>query len=150
MNNCYGLMRMTLFNMDNLPIIKKQCGRYEFINYPAMIFQIVNMAQSEYDSIRARQSQVDLELCDLLHYLENDSLPAHKIAKVGSEIRKRRIERREIKATVSYLDKLIKALNGNKCKYALQELQASYVCEYNDAEYKPRILNVEQEFFAKD
>ena len=136
--------------MDSLDIITKECGRFEFINYPAMIFKVVNMAHEEYELARTRQREVDLELSDLLHYLEKSSLPAHKLAKVASEIRKRRIERREVNARVSYLDKLIRTLDGNKCKFALQELQSSYICEYNDCEYRPRILNIDRDFFGGD
>lgn len=136
--------------MDSLDIITKQCGRFEFINYPAMIFQIVEMAHQDYELAQARQRELDLELSDLLHYLERPSLPAHKIAKIGSEIRKRRVERREVNAKVSYLDKLIHTLDGNKCKFALQELQASYICKYNDCEYRPRILDIDNLYFGGD
>lgn len=134
--------------MDKLELIKKQCGKYEFIDYPAMFGYMADMARSEYENARKRQSEVDMELSDLLHYLEKDGLSAPKIAKVSSEIRKRRIERRQVSANVFYLDKLVKVLDGGKCKYALQELQADYICRYNDADYVPRVLDIDKDFFG--
>lgn len=134
--------------MDKLDVIKKKCGRFEFIDYPAMFAYMVDMAKNEYENARKRQSEVDMELSDLLHYLENDGLSASKIAKVSSEIRKRRIERRQVSANVLYLDKLVKTLDSSKCKYALQELQADYICKYTDAAYVPRVLDIDKDFFG--
>lgn len=136
--------------MESIEIIKKQCGKYEFIDYPKMVGLIVSMAQNEYNETQTRQREVDMELSDLLHYLEDNKVPAHKMAKVCSEIKKRRIERRETNAKISYLSRFINALDTEKCKFAIGQLQMDSLCVYKDCEYKPRILNIEKDFFGGD
>ena len=134
--------------MEDIKLLKKQCGKYEFIDYPSMINAIVTMAQNEYNTTQVRQSEVDMELSDLLHYLENEKLAAHKMAKICSEIKKRRVERREINAKIMYLSKFINTLNTGQCKFVFGQLQSNKLCHYNDCEYKPRILDIERDFFG--
>lgn len=134
--------------MDKLEVIKKKCGKYEFVDYPKMIGLIVAMAQNEYSETQTRQRDVDMELSDLLHYLESEKLPAHKMAKVCSEIKKRRIERRETNAKISYLSRFINALDTDKCKFAIGQLQMDSLCIYKDCDYKPRILDIDKDLFG--
>ena len=134
--------------MEEIVLLKRQCGRFEFNDYPRMIGVIVAMAQNEYNETQERQREIDLELSDLLHYLEHDKIPAHKMAKICSEIKKRRIERRETNAKISYLSRFVNELNSEKCKFAIGKLQLGNLCTYKDCDYKPRILDIDREFFG--
>ena len=134
-----------------MDMIKKQCGKYEFNNYSKMISDVVEAAQNDYDTTKERQSQVDMELSDLLHYLEKDKLSACQMAKICSEIRKRRIERREINAKMCYLSKFISHLNSNTCKMAIGQLKiACNNYTYKEDSYVPRVLDVEKDILGGD
>lgn len=134
--------------LESIKLIKKKCGNFEFIDYPAMFVCLEKMAQDEYKNACKRQSELDMELSDLLHYVENNKLSASKMAKIMSELKKRRVERRQIMANMSYLTNLIGILNGSNFKSTMKELKKDCVCKYVEAPYKPRILNIDYDLFG--
>lgn len=129
---------------------KKQCGRYEFNDYQKLIKEIIEQAINEYNKAYERVGVLDLMELDLRHFLEDKSLNAPKVNKIASKIRQVRIERREQKAKVSYLYKFIEAIKRVNKNGTINSLLDTNLLQYEDCEYKPRILTIEDVLGKKD
>ena len=122
---------------------KKVCGRYEFNDYQKLIREALEQALDEYNKAYERVGVLDLMELDLRHFLEDETLNAPKVNKIGSKIRKIRLERREQKAKVSYLHDFIAVVNKMNRNGTLTELLNPQLLKYNDCLYKPRIVDLD-------
>lgn len=90
-------------------------------------------------------SQVDKELCDIIHYIENNDLNARDGYKAFDMVRIKRRERRKIKNTIREMDIAISATSSFHAKIVgcIDELKKMYGGE----KYHPRAY---PELFVKD
>jgi hypothetical protein len=124
-------------------MFKKQCGRFEFDDYQKMITTIIEKAIEDYDAAYARVGELNLMQQDLLHMLEMDNINAPTINKIGSKLRKLRIERRELNAKVLYLQKFVDKAKTYGVKRIIDELCDDKLLHYNDCDYIPRIISID-------
>lgn len=68
-------------------------------------------------------SHVDKELSDLLHFMENEKLNAAILAKVNKRIRELRIQRRNIKNSITDINIVLK-------RTGVKNLQEKVECDY--------------------
>ena len=103
------------------------------------IVSYAKMLQSEYDEVKEEKSKLDMEITDVLHYIEFKNFNAvqgYKLAKMLKNIMERR---REIKKTETQLDIILNntisnvSKKGNKIANIEKE-------EYCNERYTPRVL----------
>ncbi len=107
---------------------------------------ILNEIETYYDSIPSKQSKVDSELSDLLHYIENNNLNASQSCKIVKQMKKKRIERRgllnDFEMLKTYRTNSSKLSNSANREFLLAELNKT--AKKLNCEYKNRIYNDEQ------
>ena len=97
------------------------------------------MLQSEYEEIKEEKSKLDLEISDVLHYIEFNKfnvVQGYKLAKMLKDITERR---REVKKTEAQLDIILNntVLNISKKGNKISNIEKEIYC---NERYTPRVL----------
>ena len=112
-------------------------------NWESMLADLCYMSDhmSDYQhNLNQMLSDVDKEICDLMHYLELTDLSDSNLLKAGRMLQDCRRRRREIKNEIDRTDSMCAAfLNGNFGCKVKQSLTA--IKRMNERQYSPRKLN---------
>lgn len=103
------------------------------------IVSYAKMLQSEYDEVKEEHSKLDMEITDVLHYIEFNNFNAvqgYKLAKMLKDITKRR---REVKKTETQLDIILNNTISNVSKKGIK-INNIEKEEYCNERYTPRVL----------
>lgn len=103
------------------------------------IVSYAKMLQSEYDEVKKENSKLDLEISDVLHYIEFNNFNAvqgYKLAKMLKNITERRREVKKAQAQLDIiLNNTISSVSKKGDKIANIEKE-----EYCNERYTPRVL----------
>ena len=83
-------------------------------NYAKEILSLINEANELFNSVSEEWSRLDNEFNDLTHAFELLKLNAADMARIGSDLKRNRIERRKCKEEVERLKSLISWTEENK------------------------------------
>lgn len=103
------------------------------------IVSYAKMLQSEYDEVKEEKSKLDLEITDVLHYIEFNNFNAvqgYKLAKMLKDITERR---REVKKAETQLDIILNNTISNVSKKS-NKIANIEKEEYCNKQYTPRVL----------
>ena len=103
------------------------------------IVSYAKMLQSEYDEVKEEKSKLDLEIADVLHYIELNNFNAvqgYKLAKMLKDITERR---REVKKAETQLDIILNNTISNVSKKS-NKIANIEKEEYCNKQYTPRVL----------
>lgn len=107
----------------------------------------LNKLDSYFDSIPERESNVDMKLSDLLHYVEFNTLKTNECYRIVREIKKQREIRRVLKNNhqllTTYKTNLSKLNNESNRKLLLAEMHKKQKI-ISKSEYKNRIYSDEE------
>ena len=91
----------------------------ELMTYMLNLFNnISNSLSGEIDKL----SEIDMELSDLDHYIENNSLKSYELAKVGKLRKTLRHERREIKNNIAMIEVVKKFTDKYNGKFITRDI----------------------------
>lgn len=103
------------------------------------IVSYAKMIQSEYEEIKEEKSKLDMEITDILHYIEFNNFNAvqgYKLAKMLKDVTKRR---REVKKTETQLDIILNNTISNVSKKGIK-INNIEKEQYCNERYTPRVL----------
>lgn len=103
------------------------------------IVSYAKMLQSEYDKVKEEHSKLDMEITDVLHYIEFNNFSAvqgYKLAKMLKDMTK---QRREVKKVETQLDIILSNTISNVSKKS-NKIANIEKEEYCNERYTPRVL----------
>lgn len=103
------------------------------------IVSYAKMLQSEYNEVKEEHSKLDMEIADVLHYIEFNNFNAaqgYKLAKMLKDITE---QRREIKKTETQLDIILNNTISNVSKKGIK-IDNIEKEQYCNERYTPRVL----------
>ena len=112
----------------------------DWLGYLEDMLSFVSQLQQYKNNLNYMLSEVDKEICDIMHYIEFNCLDAAKGYKVYKMLRERRLRRRRIKDEEYKVTVAIQALGEPE----LPEKLKSSICQIRGMErrqYKPRVLD---------
>ena len=112
--------------------------------------QLLDQAQKSYVWSQSEITRLDQLTPDYLHLLELQDRDYHNLAQVASSIKQCRINRRQHKDNIAFLEPLVTLLSSEKGKLIVSQLQqtlgavrkAERVAQ--DRHYTPRVLSLEE------
>ena len=112
----------------------------DWLGYLEDMLSFVSQLQQYKNNLNYMLSEVDKEICDIMHYIEFNCLDAAKGYKVYKMLRECRLRRRRIKDEEYKVTVSMQALGGSE----LPEKLKSSICQIRGMErrqYKPRVLD---------
>ena len=106
----------------------------------------LNRLSELYDELPKQQSNVDSKICDILHLIESGNLKTNECYRIIRELKKQRIERRQIKNNFA----ILQVFNTHINKLTLEDNRKFLLNEINkenkkiNSEYKNRIYTSEE------
>ena len=114
-------------------------SQIDWHEYLEQFCYLVSGSQKYFSDLHKQQSDVDMELSDLMHYIELFEVKPEEESKILEEIREARGRRRKIKDSTEALKLFQESIGNNtnliKAQKALKQLESM-----GERKYKPRIL----------
>ena len=114
-----------------------QIDKTVFNNTLNTLSQMLNDMESNHDYLLNQLSEIDKEICDLMHYIEFYSFSASDGYKLARKIKECRLKRRDIK---NQLDELQILKSHSITNIASGKVQAA-LDKLDHQTYQPRVLN---------